>query len=107
MRDGERHINGGTVMWSWSHTDVFTRDPFPYNVGLSNEDVSQRRAFHGANELSTSEDEPWWAKFLEKFKEPMIALLLGSAAVSLLTSQYDDAISISLVRAGWGLAWYW
>lgn len=38
-----------------------------------------------------------WAKFLEKLKEPMVALLLGSACVSLLTRQYDDAISITLV----------
>ena len=38
-----------------------------------------------------------WAKFLDKLKEPMVALLLGSACVSLLTKQYDDAISISLV----------
>lgn len=29
----------------------------------------------------------------------MIALLLASAGVSLLTRQYDDAISITLVRA--------
>ena len=68
------------------------------SAGLSSVDVTQRRAFHGANELSTSEDEPWWAKFLEKFKEPMIALLLGSATISLLLGQYDDAISITLVR---------
>jgi Ca2+-transporting ATPase len=39
-----------------------------------------------------------WKKFLEKFKEPMIALLLGSAFISLVTRQYDDAISITLVR---------
>ena len=62
--------------------------------------MAQRRAYHGANELSTAEDEPWWAKFLEKFKEPMIALLLGSATVSLVMGQYDDAISITLVSRG-------
>lgn len=38
-----------------------------------------------------------WAKFLDKLKEPMVALLLGSALVSVLTKQYDDAISITLV----------
>lgn len=63
--------------------------------------MSQRRHFHGANELSTAEDEPLWAKFLDKLKEPMIALLLASAGVSLITRQYDDAISITLVRRWW------
>jgi len=70
----------------------------PTPAGLPSSEVAQRRQFHGRNELSTAEEDPWWAKFAEKFREPMIALLLASAGVSLLTKQYDDAISITLVR---------
>ena len=66
-------------------------------TGHTAADLPQRRAFHGANELSTEDEAPLWAKFLEKLKEPMVALLLGSAFVSVLTKQYDDAISITLV----------
>lgn len=65
--------------------------------GLSAMDVSERLRLHGANELEKGEDDPLWKKFLEKLKEPMIALLLASAGVSVVTGQYDDAISISLV----------
>lgn len=65
--------------------------------GLQSGELPQRMQYHGPNELSTEEEEPMWAKFLDKLKEPMVALLLGSALVSVLTKQYDDAISITLV----------
>jgi P-type Ca2+ transporter type 2C len=55
--------------------------------GLSALDVAARRRAHGPNELETKEKESIWAKFLEKAREPMIALLLGSAGISLLTGQ--------------------
>ena len=66
-------------------------------AGLTVAEATQRRQVLGSNALSTTEEEPLWAKFLDKLKEPMVLLLLGSAAVSLLTKQYDDAISIALV----------
>jgi hypothetical protein len=70
-------------------------------LGLSPTDVAERRKYHGANELTTDDEDPLWKKFLEKFKEPMIALLLASAGVSLVMRQFDDALSIALVRASW------
>lgn len=33
-------------------------------------------------------------KYLEQFKDPLILLLLGSAVLSVLIKQYDDAVSI-------------
>lgn len=66
--------------------------------GLSiSSDVIERKKQYGNNEFETEEVEPIWKKFIDKLKEPMIALLLASAGVSLATGQYDDAISISLV----------
>lgn len=38
--------------------------------------------------------DPLYQKFLEQFKDPLILLLLGSAVLSLLIKQYDDAVSI-------------
>lgn len=35
-------------------------------------------------------------RFAEQFKNPLIIMLLASAALSILMGQYDDAISISL-----------
>lgn len=66
------------------------------NAGLSTGEWRARLRRHGANELSAEEEEPVWRKFLDKLREPMIVLLLASAAVSLLTRQFDDAVSITL-----------
>lgn len=67
-------------------------------AGLSSSRVALSLSAFGRNELPEAEEEPLWKKFLAKLKEPMIALLLTSAGVSLLTGQYDDAVSIALVR---------
>lgn len=65
--------------------------------GLSSaEDVPSRRQIHGWNELEQEEEEPLWLKFVGQFKDPLIGLLLASAAVSVVVRQYDDAVSISL-----------
>ena len=42
------------------------------------------------------EPEPLWKKFIEQLQQPLILLLLGSAFVSLIVGQYDDAFSITL-----------
>ncbi len=57
-----------------------------------------RQETHGPNVLAAKEDDPLWKKFIEKFKEPMILLLLASAVISALLQQFDDAFSITLVR---------
>ena len=62
--------------------------------GLTTTAAQSRLVTYGRNELPEEEDEPLWKKFLEKLKEPMIALLMASAGISLLTGQYNDAISI-------------
>ncbi|EDQ89391.1 uncharacterized protein MONBRDRAFT_32456 [Monosiga brevicollis MX1] len=64
--------------------------------GLSAIEAGQRLREHGANEFATSEPDPLWQKYLEQFKEPLILLLIGSAVVSLIMQQYDDAFSIFL-----------
>ena len=81
-----------------SLNDVLAELGVDPRVGLSAKDVGERAAAYGPNELAGEEDEPLWRKFLAKLREPMIALLLGSAGVSLLTGQYDDAVSIAIVR---------
>ncbi|XP_033613788.1 calcium-transporting ATPase type 2C member 2 isoform X2 [Fukomys damarensis] len=63
--------------------------------GLSEFAVTQRRLVHGWNEFVAGNTEPVWKKYLDQFKNPLILLLLGSAAVSVLTKQYEDAVSIT------------
>ncbi|CAN3375060.1 hypothetical protein DIURU_005139 [Diutina rugosa] len=63
----------------------------------SPDDVSQRRLIYGDNELHGEEPDPMWKKFLQKFYEdPLILLLIGSAVISFWMGNRDDAISITL-----------
>uniref|UniRef100_A0A5F5PXJ5 Calcium-transporting ATPase n=1 Tax=Equus caballus TaxID=9796 RepID=A0A5F5PXJ5_HORSE len=64
--------------------------------GLSEFSVTQRRLVHGWNEFVADNSEPAWKKYLDQFKNPLIMLLLASALVSILTKEYEDAISIAL-----------
>ncbi|XP_046290562.1 calcium-transporting ATPase type 2C member 2 isoform X1 [Marmota monax] len=64
--------------------------------GLSEFAVTQRRLVHGWNEFVADNAEPAWKKYLDQFKNPLILLLLGSALVSVLTKEYEDAVSIAV-----------
>ncbi|XP_026346518.1 calcium-transporting ATPase type 2C member 2 [Ursus arctos] len=64
--------------------------------GLSEFSVSQRRQVHGWNEFVADHTEPVWKKYLDQFKNPLILLLLASALVSVLTKEYEDAVSIAV-----------
>uniref|UniRef100_A0A8C6JZA1 Calcium-transporting ATPase n=1 Tax=Melopsittacus undulatus TaxID=13146 RepID=A0A8C6JZA1_MELUD len=67
-------------------------------TGLSECSVLQRRLKHGWNEFSVENTEPIWKKYLDQFKNPLILLLLASALVSVITKEYEDAASITMVR---------
>ncbi|KAI8811154.1 hypothetical protein BJ742DRAFT_798398 [Cladochytrium replicatum] len=73
-------------------------DDFKTNAqtGLSSVEAIYRHRLHGANELVMQKEESIWEKVLEQFKNPMIMLLLGSAFISLIMGQIDDAVSITL-----------
>ncbi|KAK9455638.1 hypothetical protein V1511DRAFT_510500 [Dipodascopsis uninucleata] len=63
----------------------------------SAQDAAYRRGIHGTNELESNEKENIVTKFLQQFYEnPLILLLFGSAVVSFIMGNFDDAISISL-----------
>jgi Ca2+-transporting ATPase len=64
--------------------------------GLGAAEAAARLAQHGANELPREAPEPLWLRFVKQFRETLILLLLGSAAVSFIMGNLDDAISISL-----------
>ncbi|KAF1963385.1 calcium-transporting P-type ATPase-like protein [Byssothecium circinans] len=63
--------------------------------GLSSSSAATLIHTHGLNELPHEESEPLWLRFLKQFKETLILLLLGSAAVSLIMGNLDDAVSIA------------
>jgi Ca2+-transporting ATPase len=65
--------------------------------GLDTVEAEIRRRLVGPNELGDTEEETLLSKFIDQFKNPLILLLFGSSAISLLLGQIDDAISIALV----------
>jgi Ca2+-transporting ATPase len=56
--------------------------------------VASLRRAHGLNKLEEEEEEHIVMRFLGQFKDPLILLLLGSAALSIIVGQYEDAMSI-------------
>ena len=54
-----------------------------HHTGLSDKEVLESRAVHGANILTPPEREPLWRLFLEKFDDPIIRILLIAAFLSL------------------------
>lgn len=64
-------------------------------TGLSYSEVSSQRSIYGMNILESNEKEHIILRYICQFKDPLILMLLGSAALSIFVGQYDDAISIA------------
>ncbi|OCH89431.1 calcium-transporting P [Obba rivulosa] len=65
--------------------------------GLSGRIVPELLATHGYNEFSVSTPEPLFIKFAKTiYENPLILLLCGSAVVSAVMGNIDDAVSISV-----------
>ncbi len=67
-------------------------------TGLSNAEVRQNREKWGANMLTPPARTPLWKLFLEKFRDPIIRILLVAATLSLVISiihnEYAETIGI-------------
>ncbi|KAI1728840.1 e1-E2 ATPase domain-containing protein [Ditylenchus destructor] len=66
------------------------------NTGLPASEAQRRIGFSGYNEFEMSVKESLLRKYIEQFKNPLIALLLVSAVLSVLLKQFDDALSITV-----------
>ena len=72
--------------------------------GLTSPEAAQRLANEGPNELRSAAPVPVWRRILTHFHEPLVYLLLGAVAVSLIAWVIEgrvgwpvDAIVISLI----------
>lgn len=52
--------------------------------GLGAEEVAQRQARHGPNELRAAPPVPLWRKLLRQLQDPLVLLLIGAIGISLL-----------------------
>lgn len=57
--------------------------------GLSHEEVLKSRAEHGVNILTPPEKTSLWVQFVEKFKDPLIKILLVALFLSVCISGYE------------------
>ena len=57
--------------------------------GLTSGEVEESRRIHGANVLSTPEQKSVWKRFLEKFRDPLIIILLCAGILSVAISLYE------------------
>src|SRR6202011_1360944 len=67
-------------------TQQFTLDP---EKGLSPQAIADSAKRYGHNRLTPLPREPLWKKFLEKFDEPIIKILLGAALLSMIVNLFQ------------------
>ncbi len=53
-------------------------------VGLTERQVEESRAKYGENVLTASARSPWWKELPERFKDPLIVILMAAAVISLV-----------------------
>lgn len=62
--------------------------------GLNNKEVEESRARFGGNILTPAKREKWYILLLEKFKDPLIVILIIAAAISAAVSLLSENSSI-------------
>ncbi|PPQ83830.1 hypothetical protein CVT26_005189, partial [Gymnopilus dilepis] len=89
-----------TASGRWAHETVeATINYFRTSAshGLLHGDVNILREHHGYNEFSVASPEPLLLKFAKTiYESPLILLLCGSATVSAIMGNVDDAVSITV-----------
>ncbi len=74
--------------------------------GLTPQEVEQSRLQHGSNQLTPPKRESLWSKFIDKFKDPIIIILLVAMVLSFGIASYeywvvgDNSLSHFLEPAG-------
>ncbi|MBD5299677.1 MAG: calcium-translocating P-type ATPase, PMCA-type [Bacteroides sp.] len=58
-------------------------------TGLTDAEVSESRQKHGVNILTPPEKDPLWKRFLEKFGDPLIIILMIAGVLSIGISCYE------------------
>ncbi|KAL2142095.1 hypothetical protein VTI28DRAFT_1550 [Corynascus sepedonium] len=59
-------------------------------TGLTDEQVTRLRAKHGKNAIAEEPPTPLWELILEQFKDQLVLILLGSAAISFVLALFED-----------------
>ncbi len=73
--------------------EALATDP---EAGLGEQQVSQRRALYGPNELPTDEPSPWWRRVASHLADPVVELLLAAIAVATVAWLVEGAEGLPL-----------
>src|SRR6187200_272767 len=79
---------------------VFQQVPGSVDTGLSTAAVAQSRQRFGVNRLTPLPREPVWKKFLEKFDEPIIKILLGASLLKIVVDLFTIEGSTGPIAGG-------
>jgi Ca2+-transporting ATPase len=69
--------------------DISQIFPNARHGGLTEAEVAESRARFGANRLTPLPREPVWKKFLEKFDEPIIRILLAASLLKIVVDLFE------------------
>ncbi|KAG5642209.1 hypothetical protein DXG03_003400 [Asterophora parasitica] len=96
----QREPSSTTASAQFAHTsaeDTIAHFRTSAERGLLMSDIPRLLATHGYNEFSVSSPEPVLLKFAKTiYESPLILLLCGSAAISAIMGNVDDAVSITV-----------
>ena len=73
-----------------STAEVLKRFEVSEQAGLSSKQVANSREKYGSNSLPEDPPTPLWQLVLEQFKDQLVIILLGSAAISLVLALFED-----------------
>src|SRR5436309_2760017 len=74
--------------------------PTQLDTGLNRDAVEKSRTQFGANRLTPLPREPLWKKFVEKFDEPIIKILLAAALLSMVVDLFNVAPYLTAAMLG-------
>src|SRR5271170_508643 len=71
--------------------DIFQQFPTSRERGLSSQEVSESLQRYGANRLTPLPREPLWKKFLGKFDEAIIKILLAATLLKTVVDLFGSS----------------
>ncbi len=72
-----------------NYTSIYDMARTELYSGLTEKEVTESRMKHGANILTPPRKEPLWKRFLVKFKDPLIIILLIAGTLSIGIACYE------------------
>jgi Ca2+-transporting ATPase len=77
--------------------DIFDLFPKSRDAGLSGDEVGLSRERFGANRLTPLPREPVWKKFLEKFDDSIIKILLAASLLKIVVDLFEASTTTGII----------